>query len=131
MRYLVVEDEYTSGQQLKFFLEDMGNCDLVETGNAAIEKFKEALSDEIPYDLVCLDIDLPGKNGVEVLKEIKAIEASYGIGEDKCAKVFMTTASADRNVVATVLKYKCSAYMIKPVLKHKLIMLMKDHNVIG
>ncbi len=48
---------------------DMRVADEVENGREAIRKVRET-----DYDLVVLDISLPGRNGLEVLAEIKRIK---------------------------------------------------------
>lgn len=65
MRILVAEDDKTLGQQIKSALVDEGRAvDLVENGEEA-----EFLGTTEPYDLVVLDIGLPAKDGISVLKQ--------------------------------------------------------------
>jgi DNA-binding response OmpR family regulator len=63
MRVLLVEDDARFGPQLKAALEGGGYAvDLVGDGVEA-----EALGESEPYDLVLLDLGLPGRSGLEVL----------------------------------------------------------------
>ena len=63
MRVLLVEDDPRFGPQLKSALEAGGYAvDLVGDGIEA-----EALGENEPYDLVLLDLGLPGRPGLEVL----------------------------------------------------------------
>ena len=65
---LVVDDEPSILKALKGILEDEGyETLLADSGEKALE-----IAGERPVDLVLLDIWLPGIDGVEVLKEIKA-----------------------------------------------------------
>ena len=65
MRILVAEDDDTLGQQIKAALTDEGRAvDLVQDGAEA-----EFMGATEPYDLVVLDIGLPAKDGISVLKE--------------------------------------------------------------
>ncbi len=57
--------------------------------------------------LVILDIDMPGMNGVEVLKTIRRSDATV--------PVIMLTGNADNAVAATVLKHGVASYAPKPV----------------
>lgn len=65
MRVLVAEDDATLGQQIKAVLNDEGRAvDLVQDGQEAC-----FLGATEPYDIVVLDIGLPGKDGISILKE--------------------------------------------------------------
>ena len=68
MRILVVEDEANIVEYLKASLEAEGFVvDTATDGNTGLDK---ALSES--YDAITLDIMLPGKNGYDVCKEIRA-----------------------------------------------------------
>jgi two-component system, NtrC family, nitrogen regulation response regulator NtrX len=67
-RLLVVDDEENVRISLKSVLEDEGHT--VETVSSGPESLK--LLDRRNFDLIFLDVWLPGKDGIEVLKEIRA-----------------------------------------------------------
>jgi two-component system, NtrC family, nitrogen regulation response regulator NtrX len=67
-RLLVVDDEENVRLSLKSVLEDEGHT--VESVSCGAESLK--LIDRRNYDLIFLDVWLPGKDGIEVLKEIRA-----------------------------------------------------------
>ena len=66
---LVVEDERHLADGLRFNLEAEGyQVDIAETGEAALEM----LSVESPaFDVVLLDVMLPGKDGFKVMSELR------------------------------------------------------------
>ncbi|MGA2186485.1 MAG: response regulator transcription factor [Bryobacteraceae bacterium] len=68
-RILVVEDEQHLAEGLRFNLEDEGYAvQVVETGEAALE----LLLDGSPaFDVVILDVMLPGKSGFVVVSELR------------------------------------------------------------
>ncbi len=120
MRSLVVEDEITSQILLVSLLEEYGNCDAAGNFKEAIESFGKALSSDSPYDLVCLDIRLPGADGHEILKEIRQIEKDQGIEYLETVKVLMTTALSDMENIIKAFGESCDGYLPKPVIKEKL-----------
>ena len=75
MRILVAEDHPLLGPDLKKGLERcLYAVDLVDNGNAA---FDMAL--EVTYDLLILDILLPGMSGLEVCRRVRAQEVAIPI----------------------------------------------------
>jgi two-component system, OmpR family, alkaline phosphatase synthesis response regulator PhoP len=67
---LLVEDEQHLAQGLRFNLEAEGyTVDLVDNGEAALE---HALNAPGKFDLIVLDVMLPGKDGFTVVSELRA-----------------------------------------------------------
>jgi len=70
-KVLVVEDEQHLADGLRFNLEAEGHrVDVVDTGEAALERLTG--NGGGPYDLVVLDVMLPGKDGFAVVSELRA-----------------------------------------------------------
>lgn len=68
-RVLVVEDEQHLADGLRFNLEAEGyQVEVVETGEEAIQRLLPAPA---PFDLVVLDVMLPGKDGFAVMSEMR------------------------------------------------------------
>jgi DNA-binding response OmpR family regulator len=68
MKILVIEDDPTVGEFVRRGLEEQRwQADLVNNG---LEGERMALSQ--PYDLIVLDMRLPGRNGLDVLRTLRA-----------------------------------------------------------
>ena len=128
MRILIVEDDFTSRRILQKYLFPFGECDLAEDGKVAVNAFSRAWAEERAYDLICLDIMLPGMNGQEVLKEIRSFEEEMGIYGLKGVKVIMTTALDDFKTIMKAFKDQCESYLVKPIEKARL---MEEMNKLG
>ncbi len=120
MRVLIAEDDLTSRKFLYKFLSQYGECDLVVDGLEALDAVLISLKENNPYDLICLDIMMPKVDGVRVLKHIKELEAQKGLLPEKRAKVIMTTALAETNIVQNAFSIGCDAYSPKPIDTDKL-----------
>jgi DNA-binding response OmpR family regulator len=69
-RVLIVEDEQNLAQGLRFNLEAEGyGVDVVDTGEAAVERLLG--SPDVRFDLVVLDVMLPGKDGFAVVADLR------------------------------------------------------------
>lgn len=68
MRILIAEDEVTIARALKVMLEkNKYAVDMVHNGNDALDYIQA-----VGYDALVLDIMMPGKDGIEVLKAARA-----------------------------------------------------------
>ena len=68
-RVLIVEDEAHLAEGLRFNLEAEGyDAAVVDTGEAALQRL---LAGDSRFDLVVLDVMLPGKDGFEVAAELR------------------------------------------------------------
>ena len=70
LKVLLVDDHAVVRNGIKQIITDA--FDLVEIGEAADEREALQLVDAQRWDLVMLDIRLPGRSGVDVLKKIKS-----------------------------------------------------------
>jgi two-component system chemotaxis response regulator CheY len=114
-RYLIVDDDGVCRELLRDYLSPHGRCDLAYDGREAIDAVRLALEDEDPYDLVCLDIMMPGTSGHDALKAIRALEAERGIHGSDGVKVIMTTALRDSKHCIQSFKEGCECYVTKPI----------------
>lgn len=54
----------------------IGQCQIVDNGKEAVEAFPKALRQGEPFDLVTLDVLMPGKDGTETLLDMLEMEES-------------------------------------------------------
>ena len=121
MKILIAEDDNTSRKFLTKFLSQYGECDQVVDGLEALDAVLISLKENQPYDLICLDIMMPKVDGVRVLKHIKDLETQKGLLPEKKAKIIMTTALAETQIVQSAMEVGCDAYAAKPIDTEKLV----------
>lgn len=122
MKMLIVEDDFVSRKVLQKLLGHYGECDIAVNGEEAIQAFKLSLESDSTYDLICMDIMMPGIDGQQALQKIRDMERAKGIAETEWVKVIMTTALDDpRNVVESLYKGAAASYVVKPIDKAKLL----------
>lgn len=130
MKSLIVDDDFFSRRILQTMLAGYGECHVAVDGKEALFAFKQALAEESPYDVICLDIMMPEMTGQEVLKKIREIEASKNIIGNGSAKVIMTTALDDKENIKTAFREQCESYLIKPISKAKLLNVLTEFGLI-
>ena len=117
MRILIVEDDEASGLFLQKTLSQYGECDMTIDGMEALDAYLIALQEDMPYDLICLDIMIPKVNGVKVLKSIREMERKKRVKKDRHVKVIVITALAETEFVNESLTEGYDVYVAKPVNK--------------
>ncbi len=74
VRVLLVEDEHDSAELFRRVLEGQGAAvELVESADAALDSVAAA-----PPDVLVSDIGLPGEDGYELLRRVRALPADRG-----------------------------------------------------
>jgi len=99
---LIIEDDRNIADLLEIHITDLGyNLDRAEDGESGLEK---ALTNK--YSLVILDIMLPRLDGLEVCKEIRAI--------DKSTPILMLTSKSEEFDKVLGLELGADDYLTKP-----------------
>ena len=119
LKILVVEDDFTSRFILQSYLADFGDPHVAVDGYEAISATKGAMAAKAPYDLVCLDIMMPGIDGKKVAEEIRRLESEAGF--EGATRVVMTSAINDQKTIDHLTNNNyCNLYLLKPVSIKKL-----------
>lgn len=124
MRILIVDDEMVSRTKLELIMESFGDCKTVEHGDNALAAFHEAHRHDDPFNLIMLDINLPGMDGIQVLSAIRNAERKLNIERSRKAKILMTTSYRDKDRIVASVQSGCDDYIGKPfdlnVIRNKL-----------
>ncbi len=102
---LVVDDNAENREMLSRRLRGHGfTIAVAESGPEALR-----LLEEIPFDLVLLDVVMPGMSGLDVLRDLRPRHAAADL------PVIMATARDDSNDVVTALRLGANDYVTKPL----------------
>ncbi len=122
MRVLVVDDDYVSRSKLKALLAPNADCDVAPDGEIGFKLFQKAHEESVPYDLITMDIDMPGMSGLDTVQQIRQWEHEHGVYQDhKEAKILMVTVKSDPRSIVSSFRDGCEWYLIKPVTKEKVL----------
>ena len=76
MKVLVLDDNATNRTILQKMMRNFGcRADIVAEGKVALEMLELAVVDEAPYDLVLLDMQMPGMSGLDVAQQVRSVAA--------------------------------------------------------
>ncbi|MDM5211845.1 response regulator transcription factor [Peribacillus sp. NJ4] len=112
IKILVVDDEERIRRLLKMYLEREDYIiDEAENGDAALTK---ALEND--YDLILLDIMMPGKDGIEVCRELR---------EKKTTPIIMLTAKGEEVNRVQGFEVGTDDYIVKPFSPREVVLRVK------
>ncbi|WP_457560170.1 response regulator transcription factor [Caminibacter sp.] len=99
---LLVEDDLQLAKIVKRILESKNFIvDMIEDGSEALKRIKEK-----DYEVYLIDINIPGVNGLELVKYIREIKNS--------GFILMITASVEEYNFIKAYEYGCDDYIKKP-----------------
>ncbi len=107
-RILLMDDDFTIYEVAMHMLDIYGfEVDWVDTGEKAITKYKESISSGNPYDLLIMDLTVPGAmGGVQAVKEILEINPH--------AKVIVSSGYSNDPVMSHYREYGFVGVIAKP-----------------
>lgn len=126
MKILIVEDNLIIQELMKTILTEFGECTATTTEEEAVELFIQAHSEEKPFDLVTLDIMLPGGNGRNILKRIRKFEKEKSIHGLEGVKIIMVSALNDKENVIGSFTDQCEGYLVKPIKRDNLVTQLQE-----
>ena len=103
IKALVVDDEAPARAELRFLLDEVGGVEVVGEASNASEAFQ--LIKAIPYDVVFLDIDMPGLSGMQLAETLASL--------DRRPAIVFVTAHGEHAVKA--FEVAAADYLVKPV----------------
>jgi two-component system sensor histidine kinase/response regulator len=115
MRILGVDDNATNRTILTKTVEGFGcRVDTVASGSKSIEVLRNALRNGDPYQVVLLDMQMPGMDGEQIVRTIKGDAAL------KDVRIIVMTSIGQRGDASHLESLGCSGYLLKPVRQHML-----------
>jgi DNA-binding NtrC family response regulator len=111
-RILIVDDETGPRESLRRILEDFYEIETAEDGEGALKRVAAQ-----PFDLMLLDIMMPGKDGLEVLRETRALRPFL--------PVIVITALDQAKTAVEAMRQGAFHYEVKPFDKDKIRSLVK------
>ncbi|MCB0281034.1 MAG: response regulator [Calditrichae bacterium] len=121
IKALIVEDVFLIQRLLENILGPYAKCLGVANGTDAINTYTSHYFNGEPFDLVCLDIFLPGMDGIEVLQSIRDFEDEINIDANERTKIVMVSSMANHNMIKKAHQIGCNGYITKPFSKDEIL----------
>lgn len=102
LKALIVDDEYPARMELRFQLSHFPDVEIIGEATNAREAMR--LIDALDYDVLFLDVQMPGMTGLELAKQLK--------GREVVPKVVFVTAY--ENYAVPAFEMRAVDYLLKP-----------------
>lgn len=114
IRILVVDDDQTMQLLASAIIRKLGYAaDVASSGEEAVELYRKTLGEGLPYDVVVMDLALPGGiSGLETTLAIKLI--------DGAAKVIVSSGYLEQNARNAALEHGFAGILPKPYTAERL-----------
>ncbi|WP_224983925.1 response regulator [Geomonas agri] len=120
-RAFIVDDNSTNLSIIHHELHAWGiNADMADNGATALELMRRAAREATPYDFAILDMQMPGMNGIDVARAIKADPALAS------TKLLMVTSVGQYGDESEAIKAGIACYLSKPVRQSRLYNAIMD-----
>lgn len=131
MRFLIVDDDESILLYLQAVLAPFARCDSAASGEAGLAMFDEAHVAGDPYDVVMMDILMPGMDGHQAAETMRAREAALGVGPMQAFKLVMITSLVDdANVSRAFFQAHATCYLVKPFDKAKILDELRENLIL-
>lgn len=121
MKILIVDDEDISRNILFAKMTHMGTCVAVDSAKKALAELDKAKAEKKSFDVITLDVSMPGMGGQELLEHIRKTEIQDKIPKKDRVKILMITARMNMGTINACIKRGCNGYLTKPISHVQLI----------
>ena len=116
---LVAEDNEINALLAQTLLERLGHRPTVAgSGDAAVEAWLAARAAQAPYDLVLMDVHMPGSDGIEATRRIRTVEAERDTARTPIIALTANALDEDREAC---LAAGMDGFLIKPLDRERLV----------
>jgi CheY-like chemotaxis protein len=115
---LVAEDNEINALLTRVLLTRLGHRPTITShGEAAVESWAAARATGQPYDLVLMDVQMPGMDGFEAARRIRATEAA---ADDRPVRMLALTANAQTEDREACVAAGMDGLLVKPLDRERL-----------
>ena len=118
IKILIADDHLIVREGIKRIIDDSADMNVVAEASSGMEALEYVWKNK--YDLILLDISMPGQNGLQTLKEIKK--------HDKNLPVLMLSMHAEEQYAMRAIKAGASGYITKDTASSQLVKAIRKIN---
>ena len=118
IKILIADDHLIVREGIKRIIDDSADMNVVAEASSGLDALELVWKNK--YDLILLDISMPGQNGLQTLKQIKK--------HDKNVPVLMLSMHSEEQYAMRAIKAGASGYMTKDTASSQLVKAVRKIN---
>lgn len=130
MRFLIVDDDESIHLYLRVILGPHGECVTALSGEEGVERFAAAQAEGAPFDVVFMDILLPGMDGHRAAGAMRGAEAGKGCDSGRFRLVMITCLVDGTNLGCAFIDAGAELYITKPLDRESVSRQLREHGII-
>ncbi len=131
LRCLIVDDDELGRELLAVQMEPYALCDLAADGYEAVAMYTTALLEGRPYQVIFLDIVMPGMDGHGAARAIRKLEEERGVPAGQGVNiVVLSSLNTPQDIIQAYIAAQSAAHLVKPVRLDKLLKTLRKLELI-
>jgi HD-like signal output (HDOD) protein/FixJ family two-component response regulator len=128
---LIVENDPTIQAAIEKKLNSFGGCHTAKEREAALEMFRNSINSKHPFDLVIIDIDMPGMQEDGIISAIRAIENDLVRQPGRKACIIGLSGRQKRQMVTDCMLQGCNDVLSKNFPDNQLFEILVQFDLVG
>lgn len=128
-RLLLVDDNVIHRKLSEKLFSPFGETVVVGSGAEAVEIFDQELAAERAFDVVILDMLMPGMDGMETLRQMRSLEKLKGLTPDQQTKILISSHDTDPELQKQAEIEGCNRYYPKKISKEGVAAMLGEFGI--
>lgn len=111
MNFLIIDDVYSELTAMRKLFSKYGFCSIAQTALGAVQELHKAYIENDNFDVIVADLEMPKKNGIDLLEIIRNDEKALFI---KPAKKILLISGNIQGEMLQIVRKNCDDILVKP-----------------
>lgn len=131
MRFLIIENDLALQAAIEKRLNPFGTCRVAKDRESGLVMIREAIGNNQAFDLVIIDIEMPGAQKESVMSAIRATESDLSVPTEKQTCLISIASSYNRQLITDCMMQGCDECLLRDFDAERFVAVLKQLNLIG
>lgn len=115
MRALIIDDDPQTHALLRSVLAPLAQVVATLNASSGLEAFRQSLEQNVPFDVVFLDIVLPDLDGHQALLRLRGLEDAFALEDKPTVSIVVSELRDAKNINRAFFVGGAASYLAKPL----------------